>query len=140
MTISKDIKLIEQSFARCCSSDGFFDKFYENFLSSDPRIKPLFINTNFNLQNMLLKAGLAHLILYAQGDEFGKAKVQSLAKSHSKNFLDIKPEYYKVWLSSLLNTVAAFDSEYSPELAQAWEGVLYMGINTMINDYNRIAP
>ena len=45
-----------------------YDKFYERFVTSDPRIGPYFLSTDFKKQKNLLKDGVGRALSYAAGD------------------------------------------------------------------------
>ena len=61
------IQLVQQSFGRCLlnkpGGKAFLDAFYEDFISADSRIKPLFARTEMAKQKGLLRKGLVKLVM-----------------------------------------------------------------------------
>ena len=62
---------------------------------------------------------------------FAHRELEKLAKRHSRAQLDVKPEWYDLWLDCLLKSVAEFDPEYSEELDTAWRESLRDGIELL---------
>jgi hemoglobin-like flavoprotein len=58
-----------------------------------------------------------------------------LAERHSSRDLNIGAEFYDYWLDSLLATVKEFDPEYAPEVEDAWERVMGVGIRFLLSRY-----
>lgn len=114
--------LVFQSYGRCCRNDAFFIDFYDYFMSSSEVIKNRFINTDMAAQRHLLRNGIMQLILHARG--MSDRKLRALGESHNRNHYDIKPEWYDLWLSSLLKTVRKHDPEHTQTLESAWVEVL----------------
>ena len=115
---------------------GFFDKFYENFLASSPEAREKFRNTNMFFQRRMLHDSLIHMqrfSIYKRAEPF----IQNLAKKHSKSQLDIKPHLYDVWLTSLIDTVKEYDSEFDDEVELAWRMHFAPGITYMKHKYDK---
>lgn len=62
---------VTRSFNRV-RNDGLAERFYEIFLEADPRIRPMFKNTDFKRQRDLLIHAIVMLIEYADGKPLGK--------------------------------------------------------------------
>lgn len=106
------------------------------FLDSSPDIRKKFENTDFEVQKKVLRDSL-FLMLSAAGTTVGYAHVQleKLAKRHSHNDLGIKPEWYALWLDTLLQTVAEFDPDYSDAIDAAWRDSMKEGIELLAAGY-----
>ena len=118
--------LVFQSYGRCCRNDAFFIDFYDYFMSSSEVIKNRFINTDMAAQRHLLRNGIMQLILHARG--MSDRKLRALGESHNRSHYDIKPEWYELWLSSLLKTVRKHDPEHTQALESAWVEVLTLSL------------
>ena len=98
---------------------GLADRFYEIFLDADPRIRPLFKDTDFTRQKGLLIEGIFVLIQYANGKTVGEMAIERLGETHSKSRMNIPPDLYPIWLKCMLQTLAEKDPEFSPALEAA---------------------
>lgn len=125
--------LVFQSYGRCCNRDAFFVDFYDFFMASSNIIRERFVKTDMAAQRHLLRNGIMQLILHARG--MSDRKLKALGESHSRSHYDIKPEWYSLWLDSLLKTVRLHDPKYSPELDAAWREVLTPGIDLIRGAY-----
>src|SRR5690554_1061651 len=125
--------LVFQSYGRCCRKDEFFVDFYDFFMASSEAIRARFANTDMPAQRHLLRNGVMQIILVARG--MSDRKLRDLGESHSRKRMDIKPEWYALWEEALLKTVRAHDSEWTPELQQAWREVLKPGIDLIRGAY-----
>lgn len=130
---------VQQSLGRCLlnrtQGPGFLDAFYEEFLASDPRIKPLFAQTDMAKQKGLLRHGLAMLIMYAGDVALAKSAVEQLALKHDRHHLNIDPGLYRLWVNSLLSCVKRYDKDYDDALGRHWAEVLEPGVATMQRAY-----
>jgi hemoglobin-like flavoprotein len=124
------------SLGRCIENPAFLDCFYELFMASSEEIRKKFEATDFARQKKMLRDSL-YVMLVAAGTTRGPAhkELEKLADRHSRSQLGIKPEWYDIWLTSLLQAVAEYDPEYRPELADAWRESLQDGIYIMRSRY-----
>ena len=133
------VQLVQQSFGRCLLnktlSNSFLDAFYEEFLASDPRIKPMFSNTDMEKQKDLLKQGLVMLLMYGKGSAMAKSAIEQLALKHDHNHLNIEPWMYRLWVQSLLACVNKYDPNYDDALNAMWNEALDLGIGVMKQAY-----
>ncbi len=60
------LKVVQDSYARCCAAPDFFQTFYRLLLDSSPVIPVMFGDTDFERQERLVKHGIALLLLYAK--------------------------------------------------------------------------
>ena len=129
------VQLVQQSFGRCLTNqqDGklFFDAFYDEFIASDPRIKPLFAKTDMAKQKSLLREGMVRLMMFAGGSETAKTSIARLAVKHDRTNLNIDPALYQFWLKSLLACAEKYDPKIDPATLAAWSEVLETGIKEM---------
>ncbi len=133
--MATDKELVQCSYGACCISPAFFDDFYAAFLASSPQIAAKFAHTDMANQKQLLRAGIGFMIMYYDDAMIGRIKVEQLGRSHSQARMDIKPQWYDLWLSALLATIARHDKQYSPALEQAWRNVMGKGIEAIRKQY-----
>ena len=123
----KEPDLVSRSYGRCLAEGNlFFDRFYDYFLKSDPRIMPMFRNTDMEKQKKLLRAGINYAIMYTtdSGHSSSEMALSRIRKSHSQTNLNISPNLYPLWISSLIHAVKVTDPKFTPELDEAWQKVL----------------
>lgn len=133
----KVIATFDQSLHRCDQNPKFLDRFYERFLDSSPKVRKKFENTDFAKQKRLLRASFYLILLASEDPEKGPERyLEYLAARHSASDLNIGSELYDLWLDSLLATVEECDPEYGPEVEQAWEQVMEIGIDYMLRRYH----
>jgi hemoglobin-like flavoprotein len=126
----------EESLGRCNAKTGFLDRFYEIFLASSPKVKEKFAQTDFVRQRRALRASLDAMLLAATDGDKGPDKyLGELAQRHSSRQLDIGAEMYDLWLDSLLAVVKEYDPKYSPEIHDAWEKIMMVGISYLLSRY-----
>lgn len=133
---SNPVQVARDSLSRCTKDEKFLDRFYELFMASSEEIRTKFEQTDFERQKKVLSDSL-FLILSAAGTTqgFARAQLEKLAKRHSRQQLDIKPEWYIPWLDSLLQTVSEFDAEYSKEVDTAWRESVKDSIEVLVAGY-----
>lgn len=133
------VQRVQQSFGRCLlnasHSKGFLDAFYDEFLASDPRIKPHFSKTDMQKQKDLLRHGLAMLMMLGAGSPLAQRTVDQLAAKHDRNHLNIAPDLYRFWVKSLLTCVRTYDDSYDAAIGDAWSKVLDAGVAVMTKAY-----
>ena len=64
-----------------------------------------------------------------------QAYQERIATVHDHLGLDIKPEYYSLWLESLIQTVSEFDPYFDDDIEQVWRQFLQPAIDFMISHY-----
>ena len=130
------ISTFAASLLRCTAKPDFEERFYEIFLASSPKIAEKFAMTDFQKQKFALRASFHTMLLAASDGESGPEKhLGELAERHSRRQLDIGAELYDYWLDSLLTTVRQFDTEYGPDVEEAWEKVMGVGIQYLLSRY-----
>lgn len=133
--MNRAIDEVNRSFGQCCVSNGFFDEFYRHFLQQSKEIRNKFLTTEMEAQKRLLRTGISHLILTYKGALMSERKIETLAKSHSRNQLDIKPSMYPLWQASLFEAIKNHDPDFSEQTRSAWREVLDKGLSRMKQDY-----
>ena len=131
-------KLFEDSYARVVGegigiSDkgkGFFDAFYGVFFARSEEICKKFVDVDMAVQVGVLQKSMFHIISFyvAKTDN---EYLRSIAQTHSRSQYDIKPEYYDIWLESLIETVRKIDPEYENDVELAWRLAMTPGIQFM---------
>ncbi len=133
-----DFETVKESFERCGTSDGFYDTFYELFLSKSDEIAPFFSGTDFKKQKKLLKATITTMIRFPLDHRGTQTTLAMVAKTHSPNnynSYNIKPELHALWLDSLCETVKKHDPDITVELEDKWRNYIQEAINTILSKY-----
>ena len=132
------LKTFDDSLQRCNANPAFLDRFYDTFLASSPRVRERFTHTDFVHQKRALRASLQAMLLAAEDKTTGPERyLKDIAKRHSRNELDVGSELYDLWLDSLLTSVKECDPAFRPEVGEAWEKVMMIGIHYLLSQYNR---
>ncbi|WDT74704.1 MAG: globin domain-containing protein [Candidatus Manganitrophus sp.] len=122
---------VTRSFNRV-RNDGLAERFYEIFLEADPRIRPMFKNTDFKRQRDLLIHAIVMLIEYADGKPLGEMAIRRLGELHSRRKMNVTPDLYPIWADAMIDALAQLDPEFSPDLEQKWRNVMQKGIAMMV--------
>ena len=131
-----EFEQVRQSYQRCASlGDEFFDSFYANLVDQETAIGQMFAETDMQKQNELIEDGIAQLIHFAEGSKDAETRIRALGQSHSQHFLNVLPDYYSLWLDSLMLAVKEHDPNYTPELEAHWREVAAPGIELMVSLY-----
>lgn len=138
MITPEAVKIVRLSYNRCCDEEKFFETFYGSFLSQSEDIRHLFRKTDWPHQMRLIKKALHSAIIFAENNKVSIAKrhMEAIAHTHSHSHMDIKPEYYSIWLETMMQTIETFDPYFSTELNAAWREVLTFTIDFMISKYD----
>lgn len=122
-----NIELAEASYHRCADNAAFYDTLYAALLASDPRIPPMFAQTEFERQHRLLKHGLGLIISYAKRPN--PALLARIAERH--HHVGVTPDLYPSFVESLVRAVSEHDPQYTAEVGEAWRMALEAGIAFM---------
>jgi hemoglobin-like flavoprotein len=133
--IDSAVALYNDSLERCTAHRGFLDRFYVVLVASDPEVAAKFERTKFSRQAILLKASLYMMMLVAWEHPEGHTHLERIARLHSREGLDIRPEFYTLWLDCLIATVKKFDPHFHPAVERAWRQILTPGIEFMKSRY-----
>ena len=132
-------KVFKDSLARISGKkiDGksFLSHFYQQFIASSPEISEKFVNTDFNQQTEMLRKSISELVHFYISKKVS-SKLYMIGQSHNKDNLNISPNMYDLWLTTLVSTVATYDDEFSPRVELAWHIILAPGIAFMKYSYD----
>ena len=120
-----------ESLSRCQQNELFLRKFYERFMDTSPAIRRLFHKTDFDNQVRMLAESLRLCAEATAGDQQGLAELNERARTHDRRHYNIKPEWYTLWLDSLVESAAEFDPFWSTELEAVWRRILWHVIRHM---------
>lgn len=134
-------EIFDESYKRILNTQrdgkGFFEAFYDRFLSGNEEIAERFANTDMDVQQSMLKKSFYSLFAFyasSQSDDY----ISTIAERHNRQNLDIRPEFYDVWLECLITTVKQFDDESSDDVELAWRLVMTPGITYMKFKYDKV--
>lgn len=121
--------LLNESLQRCLENEQFLSIFYGLFLESSEEIKTQFDNTDQSHQINMMRQSLNTIISVSESNWESDKFLTDMAKKHKE--MNIKPEHYVLWESSLLAAVAECDNQYNDEIRDAWKFILNRGIDFM---------
>ncbi|MEO8199416.1 MAG: hypothetical protein ABI679_02740 [Gemmatimonadota bacterium] len=123
---TQHLELARASYARCQRSAGFFRRFYDTLLASDPAIPPYFVSTSFEKQERLLQHGVSLLLIYARRKN--PVLLQRMAERHGSADLAIPLRFYSLFVESFIKSVEQDDPKSDGPTLAAWRTVLEPGI------------
>ncbi len=129
------VDAVKQSFGRALINKDLMKDFYDRLMSDNPAVGKMFARTDLEKQKEILKMSLSMAILFSQDNVVAKHAMDKVRESHSQANLNIKPEFYTVWLNSLVSVVAVSDPEFSSELEQHWRLAIGQAINHIKSGY-----
>jgi len=98
-------------------------------------VREKFASTDFVRQKRAVLASLQLILLAARNPEDADRHLRDVAERHSSAQLDVGAELYDLWLDSLLATVREVDPAFGPDVEQAWEDVMAVGIRYLVSRY-----
>lgn len=99
----------------------FYDAFYRNLMAKDPIIKTFFRDTDMERQYQSLAKMVVYFALNSGSDSVhGSSYVTKTIELHNRE-LQIPKRLFTLWQQALLETLAQFDPEFTPELSQYWQ-------------------
>ena len=96
---------------------------------------PLFSNTDMQKQNELLSDAIDSLISFSEGDVAARRHLDEIALSHDREHLNIKPEWYPLWMEALRDTIHESDPGATTQLLADWNTVLQPGVNHIVQQH-----
>ena len=129
MVSNQGFSAVQQSYGRVMSRRGVFARFYEILLASSPEVAERFKSTDFQQQYELLEHSLTMVMLYSQDNVIAKQAIGRIRESHSRNYLNIDPGWYQLWIDSLIKAVSEFDPEFDDALEKQWRSYLAVAID-----------
>jgi len=133
--MKEEISRVRLSYGRAIAKRCFLDRFYELFMKSNPVVARKLAATDIEKQQELLSQAVNMVILFPQGNKIAKNAIKRIRESHRRDALDIKPDYYKFWVDSLIAALAENDPEFNDELEQAWRKVAQEAIDYIAEGY-----
>jgi hemoglobin-like flavoprotein len=116
------------SYHRARQSGQLFDTFYQVFLGKSPEIAPMFAQTDFAHQKLMLRESILELLLFAQ-TETGRDQIERLGERHRA--LNVTPAHYELWLDALCEALALHDPQFNAVLESKWREAMRKGIEIM---------
>lgn len=120
------------SIERCLASESFIPDFYTRFLAQSPSIRDRFARTDMTLQAQKLANMLRLLASAVAGESEALKQLSERAETHSRKHLNITPDMYELWSSSILATAREHDTVWTHEVEEAWNSTLEFVVNFMI--------
>lgn len=114
----------------------FFEAFYHRFLGIDEKIALRFASTDMATQQSMLKKSFYSLFTFYASGQADDA-IRDIAERHNRKNLDIKPEFYDLWLKCLIQTIKQYDEQFSDDVELAWRLVMTPGIVYMKFKYDK---
>jgi hemoglobin-like flavoprotein len=129
------VEQFHESLERCGDSALFLGRFYEIFTASSPEIAEKFTHTDLKTQTRVLKTSFYMAMLAADREHSAEVYLHGIAERHNHQGLDIKPEYYTLWLESLIVAVSEFDPHFNEDVEMVWRRFMQPAIDLMIARY-----
>lgn len=114
------VEIAYSSYSRCCARAPFVDLFYNNLIEK-PGVREAFRTVDMNRQADMLSQALKTLFTSGLESEAGRETASRIAKRHSR--IDLS-QLYDQFVDTLVATVREQDSQYTPQVEQAWKDVL----------------
>lgn len=123
-------ELFNDSYEHIMKNDEqFFSDFYNLFTSSSPKVRDAFKNTDIHRQRRMLRSAIAYMT------NFFVTKIADdyLIKigKHHKNVLEIEPQFYELFITTLLISLKNNYRHYNEKCGIAWRITLSPGIELM---------
>ena len=135
-------KIVKESLNRAVvpvplvENKDFFERFYEVFVNCSEEIAGYFVETDLHKQKKLLSESFMFMLAFASHKE-SNLYLENLARRHSEDELDVRPELYDLWLESLIKVVSEFDPEFDEDVELAWRILMAPGITYMRFFYDK---
>jgi len=127
--MKEEISKVRLSYGRAISKRQFLDRFYDLFMSSSPIVERKLASTDIAKQQELLSQAVNMVILFPQGNKIARNAINRIRQSHNRDRLDIRPEYYRFWIDSLIVALSEYDPDFNDELDRAWRKVAQEAID-----------
>jgi hemoglobin-like flavoprotein len=117
-----DLNLFRDSLARVTVRDGFFDCFYDHFISQSEELSDIFRHRDMAQLKEKLRSTLEMVAQTAEGEPGIDMYMEMLGRTHQR--LRVERRHFDMWQAALLDTVAIFDEAYSDRIGAAWSQVI----------------
>lgn len=130
-----DTNLLQASFARIePQKEAFAATFYSTLLENYPALRPFFIGLDLRRQQSSLLATLLAILNQAVRGKEARTIFQRLGERHAAR--QIGAEHYPAFGQTLLETMARYDPQWTPELRAAWAAALERCVRFMMESYH----
>lgn len=106
---------------------AFISDFYETFLATSPLVAQKFEHTDMSAQLTMLHDSLLIVVDFYRTRRPDPV-LQRLAESHSRRAHNILPEFYDLWVDSLVASLQRQDPEFCEDVELAWRIALAPGV------------
>ena len=113
----------------------FYDCFYEKFIGTSSEIADKFKDTDMEKQKIMLRSSILYIMQLFSTHEIHEY-MEEIAVIHDRKHMDIRPEFYDVWMECLINTVSELDPYFDDRIELAWRMVFSPGITYMKFKYD----
>jgi hemoglobin-like flavoprotein len=132
--------LFDKSFGRLVADPDeyrdFLTRFYEHFVASSDEAARHFRGTDMVRQRRMLARSLDEIIDFSRTG-VASEYLRQVARRHSRDARDVRPELYALWLDSLIATAQEFLPGFDQDSELAWRVVLAPGVTYMQFRYDR---
>lgn len=127
-------EVFSKSFDRVLGTGAFrpdlIRDFYELFLETSPFVRETFAETDMAAQRTMLHDSLLMLVDFYQTRKT-TPRLQRLAEIHSRTERNIPPDFYDLWLDSLIEAISRYDDQFDDRVNASWRIALAPGITFM---------
>lgn len=126
------MSLFTESYLRTVLGDqaNFLGRFYDLFMSADPRVEQAFAGTDMDRQISMLQESLLYMIDFARA-KLSTHRIEGLADSHGGEGLNIPSDLFDIWMNCLLEALKERDPHFDRHTETAWRVVLAPGLALM---------
>ncbi len=124
-----------ESLDRCSAHEQFIPAFYDRFLSTSSEIREKFEGTDFEKQNQMLLRSLKLAAGATNGEPESLREIRERAETHDRRHLNIRPQLYTAWLTSVISAASEFDEQWDATTEEAWNTILGYVIKHMVRFY-----
>ena len=120
-------QLFNDSYERIVAkgSEAFYQRFYDHFIVSSPKVAEAFANTDMEKQYDMLSLSLMQIMSFAS-DRRSNPYIEKIAKQHAQ--LNITDDLFELWAQCLLATVREMDEHYDAHVELAWRVTIAPGL------------
>jgi hemoglobin-like flavoprotein len=129
-----DINLFRDSLSRVTAQDGFFDSFYDHFISQSDELAAIFRHQDMAQLKGKLRSTLEMVAQTAEGQPGIDMYLEMLGRTHQR--LNVERRHFDMWQAALVDTVAIFDEAYSDRIGAAWSQVISAVIERLFSALN----
>ncbi|MEJ2609689.1 MAG: globin [Candidatus Thiodiazotropha sp.] len=121
--------LFRQSLQRVTGRAGFYDGFYNSFMSQSEEIAEFFLNKDRQQIKHKLEESLKMLAETAESLPGTRLYMEMLGRIHRR--LKVQRKHFDLWEQALLETVKVYDDQYNSQILAAWLDVIEEVVSIM---------